>query len=303
MKRTIIFTILALLLMAGEVPAVQYQEHHGGLVNDFAGVLSQEAKDRIESKARVHEKATGNEIAVVIVKDLQGVDIKEYSVKLFEKWGIGKKGKDNGILVLIATEEKGRAGGKGRRRIEVGYGLEGAVPDAVAGDILRKNRPLFDKGDIEGSTEGIVDDLLKVLEQKSAGPSPKAASEKKEEGGNPLSGLFILLIFVALALVVVIVITRRIKGSIDSGKEKRIEPPAPAQRRYGKTRSPAARTVPRTVIIPVEHERRRADDDIIRTTRIRDDEETHESPHEDSSHSDEGFSFGGGLSGGGGADD
>ncbi len=111
-----------------------------GYVGDFAGVIPSNHKQNIEKLAMELERKTSVEIAVVTVNDLNGMDLEGYAADLFEEWGIGKKGKDNGLLLLLAMKER-------KAKIEVGYGLEGIIPDGLAGDIIRqKMLPAFREG-------------------------------------------------------------------------------------------------------------------------------------------------------------
>ncbi|TAK95055.1 TPM domain-containing protein [Patescibacteria group bacterium] len=162
--------LLLVLVQLGAVPsfAVTYpdpQTDASGwrMVNDFAGVFSGEARDRLEQKLDDHEAKTSNEVVVAVVLKLQGEEISAYAEELFHKWGIGKAGRDNGILILIATDVPGKSGGKGLRWVEVGYGLEGVLPDSKVGEILRRNRVPFDQGKIAESVEGVVDDVLATI--------------------------------------------------------------------------------------------------------------------------------------------
>ena len=100
-------------------------------VNDFAGVLDQDTRDKIANLGKLLEEKTGAQVVVVTISTLDGQDIESYSNELFNKWGIGQKGKDNGILILDAVSER-------MLRIEVGYGLEGAVPDIKTAEIREK---------------------------------------------------------------------------------------------------------------------------------------------------------------------
>jgi uncharacterized protein len=113
-----------------------------GYVNDFAGVIDAPSKDRLSSLLTKVEKSGVAEVAVVTIPSIEEygfADIEEAAVRLFEEWGIGKKGKDNGILILAAMKER-------KVRIEVGYGLEGQIPDGAAGEIIRKGiLPYFKK--------------------------------------------------------------------------------------------------------------------------------------------------------------
>ena len=111
-----------------------------GYVNDFAGVLSPEERSQIESILTAFQASTTNQVTVVIISTLGDDYIENFALKLFEEWGIGGKERDNGILLLIAMSEK-------KMRIEVGYGLEGALTDAQAGSIIRNDlTPLFQAG-------------------------------------------------------------------------------------------------------------------------------------------------------------
>ncbi|MCH8271699.1 MAG: TPM domain-containing protein [Candidatus Marinimicrobia bacterium] len=102
-----------------------------GFINDFANVLSPTVKNAMENLSRELKQKTGAEVVVVTVKSLNGMDYTDYSIRLFEKWGIGGKGKDNGILIFNAVDAR-------KIRIEVGYGLEGILPDGLAGEIRDK---------------------------------------------------------------------------------------------------------------------------------------------------------------------
>ena len=100
-----------------------------GYVSDFAEVIPPDVESPLEDALRLAEQETTVEIAVVTVKDLGGLDINTYAVKLFERWGVGQKGKDNGLLFITAIAER-------KVWIEVGYGLEGYITDSRAGRIL-----------------------------------------------------------------------------------------------------------------------------------------------------------------------
>lgn len=128
-----------------------------GYVNDFANLYSDSFKNRLEQELRAFDASKSAEIAVVTVQDLQGTTIDDYAVRLFENWKIGKKGQDNGVLVLIAKSER-------EVRIEVGYGLEPVITDARAGRIIRdRMTPAFKAGDYEEGTQRAVSDLEKYI--------------------------------------------------------------------------------------------------------------------------------------------
>ena len=111
-----------------------------GYVSDFAGVFTPPQRSSLENSLAELKRKTGAEIAVVALPSLEGGEVDDFTNRLFEKWGVGKKGKDNGVMILAAIQDR-------KARIEVGYGLESVVPDAEAGRILRDQMfPLFKQG-------------------------------------------------------------------------------------------------------------------------------------------------------------
>jgi len=111
-----------------------------GPINDFAGVIDPSALEELKALSADVEAATTSEIAVVTVTSLDGMSVEEYANRLFREWGIGQKATDNGVLILIAPSDR-------QMRIEVGYGLEGVLPDGLAGQIVREDfTPQFKDG-------------------------------------------------------------------------------------------------------------------------------------------------------------
>jgi len=139
------------------------------LVTDIPGVLSAEKKSELEQKLRSLKSSEGTEIAVLIVNSLGGNSVEGYAQDVVRKWKIGEKNKDNGILLLIAIQEHAI-------RIEVGRGLEGSVPDIIAGRIIRDQMvPLFKSGDIAGGISLGVQRLIELATgeyQQQEQPSP-----------------------------------------------------------------------------------------------------------------------------------
>jgi uncharacterized protein len=116
-------------LPAGNIFAEVTYPDYSTMVNDFTGTLDAGWKSSIEDLCIKVRNETGAEIGVAVISDLQGITIEEYAVKLFEKWGVGKADKDNGVLLLVSMQER-------KVRIEVGYGLEGVITDLEAGNII-----------------------------------------------------------------------------------------------------------------------------------------------------------------------
>jgi len=144
---------------------VEYPEY-SSYVNDYVSLLDPDWKNKIEDLCFEVEQATGAQIAVAIVPTIQGITQEEYAVGLFEKWGIGEAKGDNGVLLLISPE-----GEPGNRplRIEVGYGLEGAITDLEAKEIVDEIiTPRLKAGDFNGGVyEGVAAIANKIFEEYS----------------------------------------------------------------------------------------------------------------------------------------
>jgi len=143
----LIFLALPFLVCAQNIPQAT------GWVNDFAGVISPEYRDKINALIEELEQKTTAEIAVVTINSIAPYDEKEYARLLFDSWKPGKKSKDNGVLVLLAIKER-------RWRIETGYGVEGVLPDGLCGEIGRNYMvPYFKEGKYG---EGLYQGALKI---------------------------------------------------------------------------------------------------------------------------------------------
>ena len=133
-----------------------------GWVNDFAGVISLESREKINALISELEVKTSAEIFVVTISSIAPYDEKEYARRIFDSWKPGKKGKDNGVLLLLAIQER-------RWRIETGYGLEGILPDGVCGEIGRNYMvPYFKKGNYDAGIYSGVSQVISLI-AKNAG--------------------------------------------------------------------------------------------------------------------------------------
>lgn len=128
-----------------------------GYVNDFANVITDSTQAELESVLSAEQAASSNQISVVTVPTIGDDYIENYAEKLFQEWGIGTKDKDNGVLVLLAIEDR-------KVRIEVGYGLEGALPDSIADSIIRNQMvPALKNSDYDGAARGAVTSIIEAV--------------------------------------------------------------------------------------------------------------------------------------------
>jgi len=168
------------------------------LVNDFAGMLKPEEINMLEHKLVLFSDSTSNQIAIVIVKSLGGYDKADYAQQLGEKWGIGKKGLNNGVLILVKTTSPGS---KGEVQISTGYGLEGAIPDITCGEIVdREILPAFRNGDYYGGLNKATSTLMSLArgEYSAAEYGQKAGKSTRQH--VPV-GLIIFIVFIIIAMV------------------------------------------------------------------------------------------------------
>jgi len=167
-----------------------------GYVVDQSGIIDSATRSRLEGWILELKQKTTAEVAVVSVDSTEPLTIEEYAVNLFQRFGIGQKGKDNGVLLLVAYKDR-------RMRIEVGYGLEGAITDAYSSRIINAiMAPEFKAGrfseGIEKGTAAIVSLIAKEYNISLTGvPEPVYQDNR---GGSIWSLLFILCIFVSFAL-------------------------------------------------------------------------------------------------------
>jgi len=182
---TVIF-VLAVNLYSLEIPPLK------GRVMDLAGVLTPSQVYRLEEKLYLFEKQTTNQIAVLIIPSLKEESLEDFSIRVAEKWKLGAEGRDNGVLLLISIAER-------KIRIEVGYGLEGSLPDIVAFNIIRTQiAPYFKKGlYYEGINAGI-DGIIGAIRGEFFAEPEREISEK--EVGKSIGSLITFIILMILFL-------------------------------------------------------------------------------------------------------
>ena len=181
-----------------------------GRVNDYAGLLPSARAQALEQRLAQFESQTGHQIAVLTIPSLQDDALESFSIRVAENWKIGKKGFDNGVILLIAQNDR-------KLRIEVGYGLEGVLPDAIASRIIREVIvPRFRENNFAGGVEAGVEAIMKVT---SGEPLPEAARKKAPSRSFPfLAQVVLLLLFLAFYGFSTFGLSRRATGWSTGGR-------------------------------------------------------------------------------------
>lgn len=184
------FVVIATLLFAVRVFGATGIPAPSGYVNDFVGVLSATEKQTIEDSLVSYEKTSGTEIAVAIIKSLEGDTIEEKAVRLFEEWKIGNKDNDTGILLLAAIDDR-------KMRIEVGYGLEPLLTDGEAGEIIRNTiAPEFKNNQYAG---GITAGIAAIQRELSgAGTADRKTASASNDGIEMVIVIIVLVVLFGL---------------------------------------------------------------------------------------------------------
>lgn len=177
-----------LLLWTAALQAATTFPALSGRVVDEAALMSRKQAHQLTQQLAAFEKRSGIQLVVVSVDSLDGETIEEYGYQLGRHWGIGQKGKNNGVLLLIAQDER-------KVRIEVGYGLEGALPDAIAANIIQTRiLPAFKRGDMVAGVVAGSQSIMKAL----AGEYQPVEQPKSDSDGGPW--LFILVVIAMIVL-------------------------------------------------------------------------------------------------------
>jgi uncharacterized protein len=157
-------------------------------VHDEGGILSQQVVNYLEQSLKSFEDSTSNQIAVLIVNSLEGESIDQFGIRVADQWKLGQKDKDNGVILLIALNDR-------KMRIEVGQGLEGPLPDAICNRIIRNEMaPAFRRRDYDGGVVAAVEGIRKAIKGEYQGTGP---TQRKR--GTPV-GFIILIILIIFAM-------------------------------------------------------------------------------------------------------
>lgn len=176
-----------LLVLAGVARAEPTFPALSGRVVDEAGLLQADERAALGARLAQFEQASGIQLVVVTLPDLQGYPIEEFGYQLGRHWGIGREGKDDGVLLIVAQAER-------RVRIEVGYGLEGTLTDALAANIIHNAiLPQFRAGQFQA---GITDGAAAVMAALQGEYEPGPRGAQRQEGD--VGGLFLLFLFLVV---------------------------------------------------------------------------------------------------------
>ena len=182
MKKLVPAFLLFLLFFCGPVHAFVLPDKPSSRIMDAASMFSSSEREKLETQLEAFERETSNQLVVVTVPALEGQPIEDFSIKLAEKWKIGTKEHDNGIILLFSKEDRAM-------RIEVGYGLEGVLPDALAKRIIENEiAPRFKQGDFDGGVDRGVDAIILATRGEYQG-----ASAQGDDSGDMTAALFLLI--------------------------------------------------------------------------------------------------------------
>jgi uncharacterized protein len=181
-----LFTVFPLLGMAQEFPE---KPNPPRLVNDFTQTLSPQEAAMLEQKLVAYNDSTSTQIAIVMISSLGGYPIDDYSFQLAERWGIGQKGKNNGVLVFVAKDDR-------KIFIATGYGMEGVMPDGLVKRIVESDiKPFFKQGDYYGGLNKGTDSMFRLAAGEYQA-EPGSDNEKK----SPIMFIAIFIFFMIIAM-------------------------------------------------------------------------------------------------------
>jgi uncharacterized protein len=198
-----IILIIVLLSLPCRLQALEAPQLTGR-VNDLARMLTPETLQQLDRKLVAFERETSNQVVVLTIPSLQGDDIDQFSIRVAETWKIGQKGRDNGVLLVVAQAER-------KVRIEVGMGLQGVLPDITAGRIIRDvMRPYLKTGNYDQGISVGVDSIMAATKGEFKGTGAVAKPQAASKG--PPSVLTMVL--AVIIIVAVLALMSRILGVI-----------------------------------------------------------------------------------------
>ncbi len=202
--------LLALFLPLSAAATPQIPAQPSGYVVDLAGVIDGQRKEQLNNLLRDLERKTTAQMVILTIKSLDGQDINSFSLQTAEQWKIGRKGKDNGLLFVVAMQDR-------KYRFEVGYGLESILPDSLVGSIGRKFLvPYFKQGQygegIAAATGAVLNVLAKSYGVTITGIDTLPAGARTQAGNGSSGFLFFFFILIGIVIVYSRSVNKRLKG-------------------------------------------------------------------------------------------
>ncbi len=192
----ILFTLYLFFTAISISVAQNFPEKPNTLVNDYTNTLSAEQVAQLEQKLNAFNDSTSTQIAVVFIKSLEGYDVADYAVRLAESWGIGRQKKNNGVLLLTSIGDR-------KVTIQTGYGIEGALPDAIAKRIIEKEiKPNFREGNYYQGIEQGTNAIIAYTKGEYKNDEPR----KGKGSGIPIG-------FIIFIVIIILIVLSRKRGS------------------------------------------------------------------------------------------
>lgn len=186
----LLLTLLVSVLTSGNATAQQIEviPPSGEWVTDRADLLSAAEEEALSRKLQAYEDTTSTQIVVVTLESLDGVAPVDYATELGRSWGVGQEGQDNGVVVLVSRDDR-------EVFISPGYGLEGAIPDAIASRIVRNTLvPNFREGQFYAGLSAAADQLIAAAAGEFEAAADRSSSRRRDGGKLPLANIFVLAI-------------------------------------------------------------------------------------------------------------
>ncbi len=206
MKQKFFFVGFILFLLSCQALALEVPARPEGRVTDLTGTLSSNEKASLERKLADFERETTNQIAVLLIPTLGGDNLEDYSIRLAEKWKVGQKGRNNGVIFLIVKNDR-------KLRVEVGYGLEGALTDALSGSIISHEvAPRFKAGQFYQGIDAGISAIMAATRGEYKAPEKK----KRHSRSSPWGSYWPILLFFGIFVLINAFSRRRSYHSVGS---------------------------------------------------------------------------------------
>lgn len=194
MKKLLLFIVLcwSVAVQAQIDKIVPSRPNPPRLVNDFTNTLTPEQKEALEQKLVAYDDSTSNQVAIVMMNTVGDYPIEDVGLQILRTWGVGNKDKNNGIVILVAKDDH-------KIRIEVGYGLEGAVPDVTAGSIIDNEiTPAFKEGNFYRGLDNGVDAIIKAAAGEYS--APEGYGSRNNHKGLGIGTIILIIIIVIILM-------------------------------------------------------------------------------------------------------